>query len=382
MPASATSLAIKAQSPDRIARGIEDALGKLKSPSAALVFVSGTVVGQLGAISEEAAKIARGTPLLVVGGAGVLTERGEIEDQAAAAVLAWSGGKAETVTVQGSQPDEISEALARSISDRAGRSMPTGLLFVRPDGFGPHMFEPLQEARGLRNMFGAGTLSGIDSYAVDTQGEVTSGPAVAMLLRGAPAPVIRTSPACRLLMPLRRITETRGSMLISIEDEPALDVLTTVGQSVSDEPLIFAVLAPEACYDGEGAGRPDLLVRAVQGVDPVRRSLLVSDEIGVGMRIAFAIRDANAARCDLESVTRELARDIAGAAPRFGVYINCASRGSSLYGAYDVDTRIVRARFGDIPLAGMQSSFEIAPHIGKPTLQLYTGVLALFTALS
>jgi hypothetical protein len=30
----------------------------------------------------------------------------------------------------------------------------------------------------------------------------------------------------------------------------------------------------------------------------------------------------------------------------------------------------------------MMSSFEIAPHAGKPALQLYTGVLALFTAPS
>jgi small ligand-binding sensory domain FIST len=310
-----------------------------------------------------------------------LTERGEIEDQAAAAILAWSGGSAETLTVQGSNAEDISEALARAIGDRAGRSAPAGLLFVRPDGFGPHVFEPLQQARGLRNIFGAGTLAGMDTYAVNANGEVQSGAAAVMLLKGEP-PLIRTSPACRLLTPLRRITETRGSMVVSVEGEPALDVLSAVGQDLTDQPLVFAVLAPDEGLEGRAGGRPELLVRAVQGVDPVRRSLLVSEEICVGMRLAFAVRDAGAARSDLESVTRELQRDIAGAAPRFGVYINCAGRGSSLYGAYDVDTRIMRARFGDMPLAGMQSSFEIAPHTGKPTLQLYTGVLALFTALS
>jgi hypothetical protein len=30
----------------------------------------------------------------------------------------------------------------------------------------------------------------------------------------------------------------------------------------------------------------------------------------------------------------------------------------------------------------MASSFEIAPHLGKPALQLYTGVVALFTSPS
>jgi small ligand-binding sensory domain FIST len=64
------------------------------------------------------------------------------------------------------------------------------------------------------------------------------------------------------------------------------------------------------------------------------------------------------------------------------LYINCAGRGSSLYGQYDVDTRILRARFGDLPFAGIQSSFEIAPYCGRPALQLYTGVVAVFTTPS
>jgi hypothetical protein len=35
-----------------------------------------------------------------------------------------------------------------------------------------------------------------------------------------------------------------------------------------------------------------------------------------------------------------------------------------------------------LPFAGMASSFEIAPHFGRPTMQLYTGVFALFTSPS
>ena len=48
----------------------------------------------------------------------------------------------------------------------------------------------------------------------------------------------------------------------------------------------------------------------------------------------------------------------------------------------NVDTRVLRERFGDIPIAGVQSSFEIAPYGDTQSLQLYTGVVALFTALS
>jgi small ligand-binding sensory domain FIST len=124
------------------------------------------------------------------------------------------------------------------------------------------------------------------------------------------------------------------------------------------------------------------LIRAVQGVDPVRRGLLVSDEVKPGMRLAFAVRDAKAARDDLQNAVRDLLRDANGAAPRFGIYVNCAGRGSSLYGKPDVDLKILKARLGELPLAGMQSSFEVSEVGGKPTLQLYTGVLGLFTSPS
>jgi len=133
---------------------------------------------------------------------------------------------------------------------------------------------------------------------------------------------------------------------------------------------------------GSRAERPDILIRAVQGVDPVRRGLLVSDEVRPGMRLAFAVRDAKAAREDLQSAVRDLMREANGAAPRFGIYINCAGRGSSLYGKPDVDLKILKARLGELPLAGMQSSFEVSEVGGKPTLQLYTGVLGLFTSPS
>jgi small ligand-binding sensory domain FIST len=100
------------------------------------------------------------------------------------------------------------------------------------------------------------------------------------------------------------------------------------------------------------------------------------------MRMAFAVRDASAARADFEMRIREVAREAAGAAPRFGINLNCAGRGLSLYKNPDTDLRMLKARFGEIPWLGMFSSFEIAPHGGEPALQLYTGVVGLFTSPS
>jgi small ligand-binding sensory domain FIST len=195
-------------------------------------------------------------------------------------------------------------------------------------------------------------------------------------------------------MPLKVITKTRGSMVLEIEGAPALEVLSSVADNLEDQPLVFVALAPplrddpsnvdpSLAHHGERlAERPEVLIRAVQGVDPVRRGLLVSDEVRPGMRLAFAVRDAKAAREDLQTAVRELLREANGAAPRFGIYINCAGRGSNLYGQKDVDLKILKARLGELPLAGMQSSFEVSEVGGKPALQLYTGVLGVFTAPS
>ena len=281
------------------------------------------------------------------------------------------------LSVSAGGAEEAIEGLARALSDRSASSAPTALVFVRPEGVSPSSFEPLWNVRVTPNLLGAGTLS-FDPVCVDAEGRISEGRAAALLLRGLSAPVIRSSPACRLLMPLRRITETRGALVTRIETEPALDVLSAVGESLGGQPLIFAVLCDEAPRDG----RPDLLVRAVQGVDPVRRGLLVSEEVREGLHIAFAVRDAARARSDLETAARDALRAAAGAAPRFGIYINCAGRGSSLYGSADVDSKILRSRFGEMPFAGLASSFEIAPHAGRSSLQLYTGVVALFCAPS
>jgi small ligand-binding sensory domain FIST len=195
-------------------------------------------------------------------------------------------------------------------------------------------------------------------------------------------------------MPLKTISKTRGSMVLEIEGAPALEVLSSVADNLEDQPLVFVALAPPLPSEAlrvdpslEHAAertpeRPDVLIRAVQGVDPVRRGLLVSDEVRPGMRLAFAVRDARAAREDLQTAVRELVREARGAAPRFGIYLNCAGRGTSLYGQRDVDLKILKARLGELPLAGMQSSFEVSEVFGKPALQLYTGVLGLFTAPS
>jgi len=380
MRATATSLLVRGESPTRLVSSVREAAAAhgTRKPAGGLVLVAGGMTTKAAAIAEAFGRANLGFPLLLASGSGVLTERGEIEGESAAAVLLWQGGAAESWAVSASQA-ELCPTLSRELRARneAARAE-TALVFVRPNGVQPHTIEALHGLKGSR-VLGAGTLSDSDVYAVSSSGVVSVGAAGALTVRGLPHPILATSPACKLLMPLREITEVRGSMVLSIEGEPALEVLSTVAHALVDQPLVFVALATEL---GRESVRPPLLLRAVQGVDPARHGLIVSEEVRKGMRMAFAVRDASAARADFEMRIRELAREAAGAAPRFGICFNCAGRGTSLYKNPDTDLRMLRARFGEIPWVGMFGSFEIAPHGGEPALQLYSGVVGLFTSPS
>jgi small ligand-binding sensory domain FIST len=378
MRATATSLLVRGESPARLVSSLRDAAASLGRPAGGLVLVAGGMAIKLEAIAAALGRAELGFPVLLASGSGVITERGEVESESAAAVLLWVGGAADAWVVSATE-SELCLALSRELEARNPAARPeTSLVFVRPNGVQPHTIEALHGLKAAR-VIGAGTLPDSNVYAVASTGAVSQGAGGALTIRGLPRPILASSPACKLLMPLREISEVRGPMVLSIEGEPALEVLSTVAHALVDQPLVFVALATERGVDSV---RPPLLLRAVQGVDPSRHGLIVSEEVRVGMRMAFAVRDASAARADFEMRIREIARESAGAAPRFGVCLNCAGRGVSLYKNPDTDLRMLKARFGEIPWIGLFSSFEIAPHGDEPALQLYTGVVGLFTAPS
>jgi small ligand-binding sensory domain FIST len=378
MAGSAASFAIRAESPARFATGALDAVRSVGRPSAGLVFLSGSLAERSREVAEALGQAEPALPFVVAAAAGVLSERGEIEGQSAGAGIVFSGGRPEARVATASSPDDAATALAAELATLAQKKNTTALVFAQARGFGVDSIEPLSRIPGVQ-IAGAGTTGDSPVFVVQPGGRVDEGSIGALLLCGLTPARVRSSPACKLLMPLRQISAARGPLLLEIEGEPALDVLEGAARNVEGQPLVLTVLSPSEEPSGT---RPELLVRGIQGVDPARRAIVLSGELEVGSRIAFAVRDGAASRADLELVTRELGRETAGAAPVFGVYLNCAGRGSDLYSAPDVDLRILRERFPDVPIAGMQSAFEIAPYLGHPAVHFYTGVLALFTSPS
>jgi len=374
--APSASFVLRGENPARVAASLAESLRTFGAPAAGVVFLGGSLGERVEDVGRVLGAAKLGMPLLVAAGAGVVSERGEVEGEPAAAALAFRGGSPEALVANARTMDDAAQLLADRLSEQSRGATPTALVCVKAAGVSVETLEPLLRARPA-NLIGAGTPGSAPIAAIDREGRVELGSLGALLLRGLTPARVRASPACRLLMPLRPITAARGPLLLEIGGEPALDVLKSSAADLSGQPLILTVLAPDT--SPEDAPRSDLLVRGIQGVDPARRAILLSGDLEIGWRIAFAVRDAASARSDLELCVRDLGRDAGGAAPLFGLYVSCAGRGASLYGSPDVDLRILRGRFPELPWVGLHSAFEIAPFQGRSNVHFFTGVVGLFT---
>jgi small ligand-binding sensory domain FIST len=374
MVAHAGTVQVVTRSPRRVARALEQLLSRVERPSALIVFVSGPLSERLDGLAENLRGVARGVPTLVVPGDGVLTERGEIEHESAAAAVAWTGGSARLLAVTANDTDEACRLLAYRTGQTLEHAPCTAaLMFTRALGLTQQTLEPLQRLGRAPSLFG-GASTAPALLAIDADGEAKPSLAAALLLEGVPAPVVGSSLACRLVTQPLRITRANGFTVFELDGAPALDSLSQAGSQLVGEPLLLVALVAGP----DEVPRPPIVL-AVHGVDPARGGLILSDRAPEGAWLAFAAREAGAARADLERMLREVANQACGAAVRFGLYLNGRGRGTGLYGAADVDCRLIRARFGDLALAGFTSAFEFTATQGEATLQLSSGALALFT---
>lgn len=400
MQGGAFSFEVRGERPDRVVKAAVERWQRLRRPRAGMLFVSGHLVEHLPDIAASLASAldrltsADRSPAprwLLAAGAGVLTERGELERRTAAAGLVLQGG-APLGVASGPRPEGFVDRLADALE---GHRSATAFVMARADRFEEEMLESLTTAQrpGLgARIFGGGSVPEQDVFLVGP-GSVQAGAAAALLFSGFTPARIIASPAGKLLGPFQPVTKLRASMVLEIGGERALDVLSASTKGLEDPGLVLlAVAAPPllpepaprelSSWIPPPPATPPVVLRAIQGVDPGHGSVLVGDGVPLGARVAFAVRDAASARQRLSDQLQQLARSSAGSAPRFGVYVNCAGRGSGLYGAHDVDVKLLRARFEDLPLVGLHTAFELAPFGERAALQLYTGVLGLFCAPS
>lgn len=374
---AATSFEITGNHPSDVRRNLDEALVALNGRlGGGLMFLSGSFGRQILEVATTIREMRLEAPVLLANGAGVLTERGEHEQVSACAGLLWQSGTCEPFALDTSSDEPVSARLAAAVERAAGpRHAPT-VVFASREAVNPvELFD--DEHPITSPLFGGGTV-GRPGCVVVTRDRVRTADVVGMAMRGAGNVVVRSSPACEVLGRPQPVTSREGALVLTIASRPALDVLRSQASEVAGQrPVVVAVEVSDA-----DASRSRVMIRGIRGIHESRGGVMVSEDIVEGTRVAFAVLDGAAASADLEATLREASRDARGGLERFGLYVDCAGRGSQLYGESGMDAQAIRRRFPKLPVAGVKSAFEIGPGLSGATTHLYSGVFCLFYAPS
>jgi small ligand-binding sensory domain FIST len=382
------------------------ALEAAQAPSAELIIVfagarhgADEFAGVIGAALETA-----GGAAAIVGCSttGIITGANEIENASAVGVLVLAGAEALPAPIfQAPIRDDPREAglrlgqaararlrAATSSDDDGGDGGVAGaMLVVLAD---PHRLDATAFANGIAEgapglvVVGAGASGRQEADArVFARGRAVSDAAVAFVIPRGLFPTVGTSHGCQGVSEPLTITAVEHNVILEIDGRPAVDVLREVLELPGNRPLeklsvpLLAGIGDRMCD-----GRSDYVVRPFVIPEDDPRTLAVPEPVHTGQTIRFTLRDAISAREDMKVMLEEQATVRAQAqAPSFALFFNCAGRGSALYGQSGLDPELIRRRFGELPLIGIESTFEIAPTCGRPQVHMLTGVLVLAGAL-
>jgi small ligand-binding sensory domain FIST len=317
---------------------------------------------------------------------GVIAGTEEIEGPAAVAVLAVRSerirGDALFAPIHPEQP-----LVAASEIHRQARLAPgEGLLVLLPDPFAARPDELLgaleRLAPGLEAVGGACSGDPAAQGTFQFYGRnVATRSLAGVRLSGALRRVIGVTQGCQPLGEVCRVTRGDGNVILELDGRPALDVLRSRLPAALREslPRLGTHLAlgwpPDPLQEDIPPG--EYLVRPLIGADPGRGALVAGATARGGQPLYLVLREPHAAREDLKEMLRSLRPEATGLRYAFGLYFNCAGRGTSLHGVPGIDTAYISGALGEIPLVGFFGNAEIAPLRGRNRVFTYSGVLVL-----
>ena len=394
--------------------------GYAQAPTLALLYITDHYAGEaseiLGFLAAELPGITDWSGTV---GVGIAANNVEYFDEPALAVMLLElpsdqyrvfsgvaplnmGFEAHTALVHA---DAATADVGELIAEMAARTE-TGYLF---GGLSSSRSQSLQFAvAGDGNIRGQGQASGVFRGGLSG---VAFGPGVGI--------VSRVTQGCKPVSKARVVTRADHNVVISLDNEPALDVMlrdlsislenpqealkvvrgTLVGLEQAQQSLTAQGALGGAALRQTGNFGNDVVVRHIIGLDPARRGVAVAEVLTEGMQLTFCQRNVQAARADLTRVCAEVREELepeelpmetalaliaagadAGPTPARricgAVYVSCSGRGGPHFGGASAEMHIVRRALGDVPLVGFFAGGEIA----FDRLYGYTGVLTLFTS--
>ncbi len=336
-------------------------------------------------VLEAVARITGARSLLGCSTTGILTATREVENANAVAVLVVESNEALPVPLVESglqnDPRGAGVRLGRAAVAALSGVVSGAILMVLVD---PHDLDATAFLAGLAegapglNIVGAGASGGDIGARVFAGSVAFAGAAVGLPLPATVLPTTGTTHGCQGVSEPLPITAVEGNVILEIDGRSPVDVLKEILDRPGNRPL-GRLSVPLLAGIGERAhdGRSDYVVRPFLVPEDDPRSLAVPEQVRTGQTIRFTLRDAISAREDMKAMLDEQVSERGDHPAAFGLYFNCAGRGSALYGKSGLDPELIHRRFSDLALVGIESSFEIAPTCGRAQVHMLTGVLLL-----
>jgi len=348
----------------------------------ALVFVSSDCGPRAHELLHAVRRTTGAPVVLGCSGAGVLTERREVERGPAVAVLVVTDERlVVTPFLLAAQGPGTGEQVAQRVGQTVAEG---GCLVVLADAVGLDpgaLLDGLHEALGFVPVVGAVAAGEptFELYATEAVRGALAGVAFSGL-----APMIGVAQGCMPIGEPYVVTRADGNAIEQIAGRPALEVLGDAiralprGEERIRRAGVFAGLAMDPAKSPLERG--DFLVRNLVGLEQASGAVVVAERVRVGQTVQFQIRDAEASREDLTATLETLARRLGGRRPAFGAYFDCAGRGQGLFGVADHDVTLIRKHLGEFPLVGFFGNGEFAPVGRRNFFHNYTGALVVFPA--
>jgi len=181
------------------------------------------------------------------------------------------------------------------------------------------------------------------------------------------------SQGCTPIGPRHRVTDSDKNIAYTLDNKPALDVLTDdTGEVIARDweqaaDYIFAGLV------NKNSDTEDYTIRQLIGVDLDNKIIAIADYLDIDQEIIFCRRDGNSALEDMQRMLLQLKSRL-NTPIKGGIYISCMGRGREQFGANSEEVRLIHSVLGTFPLVGFFANGEIH----KNLLYGFTGVLTLF----
>lgn len=193
-----------------------------------------------------------------------------------------------------------------------------------------------------------------------TGGRKTAQGRVQCMVTGATQASASFARGVRQLTPPLPVSAGQGRQLLTLAQQPALDVLAkALPFNVREQEKIPLHLLHVGWTFGDpataiAAGRYRLA--QIVATDPALGAVELSAVIVPGEHIFFGLRDTKSAERDMRIALERMHGEVA--TPRFGLLFS--SRGVGFYGQADRDLELFREQFPDLPLLGFYGKGEIA----------------------